>query len=265
MNRLAAFISLGTFALLTAGFVMGQQNQQNQGQQKQGQGQQKQGQGQQKNQPNQGQGSVKGGQFNGPINQNAWFAQPDIRQQLKLNDDQFNSLNKAHSQAWERYNSGMSSLGKDLKPDQIQERRRDLEQNYYKQFSNATNDVITDPQTRERYNQLYLQYRGYDAFNDPTIQEKLRLTPEQRQKLGQYGQEWTKSMGELGQMYQSDREGATKRFNDMRQREMDRLGTVLTPEQRQTWQKMTGDPYRFQPNSYFQSSASTTNPSSSNK
>jgi hypothetical protein len=59
-------------------------------------------------------------------------------------------------------------------------------------------------------------------------------------------------MNDLGRTYQTDREGATKQFNEMRTQFGERLNTVLTPEQQKSWQQMTGEPYQFQPSVYFQ-------------
>jgi len=94
-----------------------------------------------------------------------------------------------------------------------------------------------------------VQYRGYDAFNDPLVQERLALTPDQRQKLTQYNQEWHKSMGDLNRDYGTDREGVTKRFGEMRQREQERMGKIFTAQQQKTWSQMTGAPYSFSPTS----------------
>ena len=131
----------------------------------------------------------------------------------------------------------------------------ELQQGFSKGFSTTTNEVFTDPQQRQRYNQLYLQYQGYNAFSDPAVQEKLNLTAEQRQKLGQNGQEWHKQMSELGRTYETDREGTTKKYIELRTQSGERISTILTPEQTKSWQQMTGETYQFPPNVYFQTGA----------
>jgi hypothetical protein len=99
---------------------------------------------------------------------------------------------------------------------------------------------------------LYLQYQGYTAFNDPTIQQTLKLTDGQRQQMTQYGQEWNRQMGTVHQAYQTDPIGATKRYNDMVQQNNQRFNSVLNQQQQQTWRQMTGAPYNFAPGVYFQ-------------
>lgn len=190
--------------------------------------------------------------YHGGVGQTPWFANQDVRQQFKLTDQQFNQMNKSYTDAYGQYQKGMSGLGTDLTPAQRAQQTRDLQQGFNTSFSKSTNDVFTDPQQRTRYNQLYMQYQGYDAFNNPMIQEKLNLTAEQRQTLGQNGQKWHSQMNDLGRNYQTDSEGTTKKFNDMRKQYGEQLNTVLTPEQQKSWQQMIGEPYNFQASTYFQ-------------
>jgi len=144
-----------------------------------------------------------------------------------------------------------------LSNDQRWQMMMEHNQKFNKAFSPTLNETITDPKQRERFQQLQYQYQGLGAFSDPTIQERLKLTPEQRQKLNQYGQEWYNQMGELGQGYQSNPEAAGKRFNEMWKQSTERLNTVLTPEQQRTWSQIIGEPYNFQPSVFFGSNNST--------
>jgi hypothetical protein len=50
----------------------------------------------------------------GGITPGAWFNNPDVRQQLKLNDDQFNGLSKAYQQAYMNYQQSINGLDKTL-------------------------------------------------------------------------------------------------------------------------------------------------------
>jgi len=238
MGRILQLAFLGTCAMLASGFVVAQQ-QQNQGQ---------------TNQP--GTVTQKGGVFT-PYSQTPWFSNQDIRQQLKLNDQQFNRLNKSYGEAYNTYQQKLGQLGKNLTDEQRTERMRNLEREFYNNFASSTNQVFTDPAQQQRYNQLYWQYMGYNAFQDPTIQQKLNLTQEQRQKLDQYNRDWATQMNDFNRTFQTDREGTVKRFNAARTQAMDRLNSVLTQQQQQTWRQMVGEPFNFQPNMYFQSSVVT--------
>jgi len=260
MHRTITAFLATTLVWSTAGYA--QQANQNQNQPNQNQNQQNQ------NQGNKGAQGQTGAQ--GSIGQTPWFSDQGIRQQFKWNDDTYNRMNTAYQKAYGTYQQEYNRLG-NLSGQERQQRMSELQNNFWKNFSSSTGDIITDPQQRQRYNQLYLQYRGYGAFEDPMIAQKLNLTDEQRQKLRQFGNEWNTQMGTLGQSYQTDREGASKRFQQMQSQTGERINSVLTPEQQRTWREMTGESYQFQPNVYFQgstsgsksgSSSGTTNPGS---
>jgi hypothetical protein len=242
MNRFARVAVTGAFAVLAS--AAGEATSQAQ------QGQTQQGQ----SGPS-GQTTGQQGAYHGGIGQTPWFNSPEIRQQFKLTDQQYNQLNKSYGDSYGKYQQGIKSFGKDMTEQQRSLKMGELRQGFNKNFSTATNDVFTDAQQRQRYNQLYLQYQGYDAFYDPMVQEKLNLTAEQRRQLGQYGQEWHTQMNDFGRTYQTDRDGTTLKYNGMRKQYGERIRTVLTPEQQKSWQGLTGESYNFQPNVYFQTTA----------
>jgi len=232
MEGLSKFAWAGVLALVTLGFVQAQQQATGQGQVQKTQA---------------GQGVYQPG-----FGQNPWFSNQEIRQQLKLTEQQYNQLNSAYANAWKTYQQGLQGLGNNLSNEQRMQQMSQLYQGFNKSFSPVINDALTDAQQRERFNQLYLQYQGYGAFSDPTIQEKLKLTPAQREKLTQYGQEWRQQMGSIGQNYQTNPENATKQYNDLRKQTFEQINGVLTPEQQTQWRQMMGEPYSFQPTIFFQ-------------
>jgi len=261
MYRIVKFASLGVCATLLTGFVFAQNQQQNQ---------QK---GQQQNQTQQNQSGTAGqttgqrGGYHGAFGQTPWFADQSVRQQLKFDDNQFNKLNKSYGESWQRYQNQMSELNKnkDLTDAQRAQRMSDLQREFGTNFSSTTNQIITDPSQRERYNQMYWQYLGYDAFNDPMVQQKLNLTDEQKQKLGQYSREWSTQMNDYSRGYATDREGTSKKFNESRKQANERINSILTKEQQQSWRQMVGDPYNFEPSVYFQTNSGQSNSDTSKK
>jgi len=207
--------------------------------------------------PNQqGQGSnasvnANGGYFYG-VNQSPWFSNTAIRQQLQLNDDQYNQLNKAYTQSWNRYNQGMTGLDKSLAEQERLQRQRGFADSFNKEFGSAVDETFTDTTARQRYNQMDWQYRGYGAFNDPTIQQKLNLTPEQRQKFSNYQNEWGQQLSTWQSEFPNDRDGVSSRFRDGRTGWQTRIDSTLTPDQRTMWRDMSGKPFDFPVDVYFQ-------------
>jgi len=268
MKRLTKLALVGVVGFLMTGILHAQQQgqqgqgQQGQGQVQQGQGQQgqgQQGQGQagkgqagqgQQGQGQQGQGQATGQQSGftpGGISQNPWFSDPSIRQSLKLSDEQFNRLNRAYGEQYQRYSTGLKGLGQNANDQQ----RSQLSSQFNQGFNQATNDVFTDQNQRNRWNQMYLQYQGYGAFDDPMVRQKLNLTDQQLQQLRQYGQEWNQQMGTLSNDFRTNPQQAGQRFNQMRQQMGTRINEVLNPEQERAWREMTGEPFNFSAGAYF--------------
>jgi len=181
----------------------------------------------------------------GGINQTPWFSNAEIRAQARISDEQFKRLNTAYGQAWNNYNKGIGQLG-DLSEQDRARRLQELSGGFYKDFGGTMNDVLPQEQ-RQRFGQLGVQYRGYDAFGDPTITESLRLTEQQRQQFQRYGQDYSTQLGEIYRGVGDDRTGAGRRFNDLRKSMGERINSTLTEEQRGRWRDMVGDPYNFQP------------------
>ncbi len=102
-----------------------------------------------------------------------------------------------------------------------------------------------------------MQYQGFGAFNDPTIQQKLNLTDQQRRQISQYANEWNQQMGTLNQNFQRDPSGTAERYNQLIRSRSERINSVLTPQQQQMWQQMTGSSYNFPADTYFNSGGAT--------
>ena len=191
-----------------------------------------------------------------------WFSSPGIRQQLGLNDEQYNRLHESYDTSWRRYNESIQELGRDLAREQRRERLRAMRQDFDRDFGTARDQVFTEPDRRSRYDQLYYQYRGYGAFDDPMVQQRLRLSPNQRRQLREYNREWSRQMSELNDRYVADPDTARVRYRELQAQARERLGTALTPEQRQRWQEFTGEPYDFEPDVYFYETDTSRTPGS---
>ncbi|HWY85601.1 MAG TPA: hypothetical protein VNX28_02700 [Gemmataceae bacterium] len=185
------------------------------------------------------------------INQTPWFSNPQIRAHIGLNEQAFNQLNTSYGQAYTKYNSGVSTLGNNFTPEQRMQRMQDLQNKFNQDFNQSIQTSITDPMQRTRYNQLYLQYQGYGAFNDPQVQQKLNLTAAQQQQLQQYAQQYNQQLHTLQQNTQTNPQLANQQFNDLRQKSMQNLNSILNAQQQQTWRQLTGEPYNFQWNHYY--------------
>ena len=199
-----------------------------------------------------------GSTFGGP-GPRPWFSDPNVRQQLGLDENRFNQLNQSYDSAWRRYSQNVRGLGNAADPLR-RERMRALRDEFERDFSLSRDTVINDPRTRDRYNQLYYQYQGYGAFEDPALQRRLNLTPQQRRQLGRAGEKWNSQMSRLGELFTLDPDSAARQYRVLQTETRERLGALLTPQQRRQWNESIGDSFEFSPESYFETDRTARNP-----
>jgi hypothetical protein len=190
-----------------------------------------------------------GAQFG--IRQTPWFSNQGIRQQLQMNDEQFNQFNRNYSDAFSRFNQGITGLDRTLNDAQRTQRMRELSNTFNREFSTSINAQFANPQQRQRFNQLHLQYQGLGAFSNPMIQQRLNLTSEQNQKLNSLWVDWNSQLSAMSDGFRSDATATGQQFSDLRAEFERRLGTILTPQQQQEWREMVGEPFNFPPDIYF--------------
>jgi hypothetical protein len=126
-----------------------------------------------------------------------------------------------------------------------------LQQSFDDEFGRSVESILADPATRQRFNQLQMQFRGFGAFNSPQVQEQLNLTPVQQQQLRQLGQNWRQSLARLNRLFATDPATAVERFNQMQQQFDSQLATVLSSQQLQSWRTLVGEPFAFEPTAFL--------------
>ncbi len=188
----------------------------------------------------------------GGIGESPWFSNNQVREHLRLPDDQYNRLNTQYRTYYDRYQQDLNRLNQEqMTPAQLQARQRELEQRFDTDFSTATNDVFADENARNRYQQLQRQYRGYNSFSDPQIRQRLSLTDQQEQKLNKMRSDWSENMSRLGTAYPTDPDRSRQDYLKMQNTHRDQLNGLFNEEQRSTWREMAGDPFDFPAESYF--------------
>jgi len=180
-----------------------------------------------------------------------WFYSPTVRQQLKLDDTQYNTLNKAYVQYWTPYNQAVTALPADLNEAERQKRIAAAYGTFNTGFNKAATQVFVDPDVRNRYGQLQLQYQGYGAFNDPTLQTRLKLSDQQVQDFNRYYTDWNKQMNTYADEYATNPQAVNKQFPTSWKDIRGNINSTLNADQRKAWAEMTGDPYDFPADAYF--------------
>ena len=178
---------------------------------------------------------------------------PVVLAQLNLTPDQRQEVDEL-SKTWEARKGQLEEEAKHSSSVESTRERRQALIAYAREGEVSQADFLHTAQFA-RLQQIMLQFRGPGAFDDPEIVDALQLTKDQRQRIRdlEYG-----NMRSLFGFARPGRGPGTKpepggrglgqHADPPRQvyrRTLETILQVLTPEQLETWKKMTGPPVEF--------------------
>jgi len=194
------------------------------------------------------------------ISSRPFFNDRGVRQQLNLNDNQFNQLNRGYQDAYTRYNRELEGLNNNnnnnnLNDQQRMQRAQQLESQFNQDFNTSRDSAFTDPQMRSRFDQLNRQHQGFNAFNDPQIRQQMNITRDQQQQLRRLSSDWREQMQQFRRNSNSNL--TPEQWSQLQAQYQQQLTGLLTPQQQQMWSGMVGEQYNFPMEAYIQRDTST--------
>jgi hypothetical protein len=165
-----------------------------------------------------------------------------------LNANQFNTLNRAHQNAFLRYQQQVNSLNPNLTEQQRMAALQQLQAQFNADLSGTVNTTLTNPQTLNRFNQLNRQFMGFNAFNDPTVRQQLGLTQEQLSRIRALSNDTRQQLQQFRRGAGNDLSSVNmEQWNQLWGNYSTQLNSILTPQQRQLWTQQVGQPFVFSP------------------
>jgi RNA polymerase sigma factor (sigma-70 family) len=194
------------------------------------------------------------------------LTQKSVQRELKLSKEQLRKLKALQTKQQDE----MLRLFGELKPDALLQEPDALSRKWEELARSAEKSVaaILTAEQGKRLQEISLQQRRGHALTDPEVVKALRLTEEQRQKIGASEEEAAKEMQnlatkemqgmmELGSnpldaqaMLAKMRQGQTsmekmrKKFEELYKGTGDKLLDLLTKEQKAKWKELTGKPFK---------------------
>jgi hypothetical protein len=184
------------------------------------------------------------------VGQKPWFSEAGIQKTLNLTPQQMNQLNTAHTSAYQQYQTNSNKFNNASPQQGTQQQGTQQNVNPYSAYHNQMSESAKSsmsPQQYQRYGQLQLQYQGLGAFNDPAVQQRLNLTPQQIEKLRTYENAQSQRWGEMYKSVGYNPDRAQASYQTMIGQNDNLIRQVLNTQQQQTWNDMVGAPYAFQP------------------
>jgi hypothetical protein len=175
----------------------------------------------------------------------ALYRMDDVGKTLKLNQDQINRLNAVTEKVQAQYRAQYQKINPVNDAESLL-RLQELSRQYHGDWNKAAAEVF-DNEQRARYQQLYLQYGGFNSLYDPEVQRRLNLTPEQLKNLREPA-DWSHlQMQAISSTGTTDPAKSVQMYNEYWKQRQERFNKFLTPEQQRVWREMTGEPYTFRP------------------
>jgi len=175
----------------------------------------------------------------------AFLMAPNVQKDLKLSEAQVAKVQDTLRDIREKHQDDLAGL-RDASPEERQAKM----QAYSKAVSDEAKKALSlsDEQSK-RFDQISLQNRGLQAFLDPTIAEKLKLTDEQKTKIREIGAAGRGAGGAFNKdASKEERAEAAKKAMETRRENLTKVQALLTDDQKKTWKELTGEPIeiRFQ-------------------
>ena len=213
---------------------------------------QAQGQGQRRGQrPGGGGGQGGPGGFGGgPASMASLLGMPEVQKELTVTEDQKGLIDDMLRDLRQTGDRGgfnreqFQNLSQEERQKRFEEMRKQAEERTKK--SDELAKMILEPKQIERLNQLVLQRTGAAALERQEVADKLGLTADQKDKIRKIREASRPERGAFDR--NASREEQQKAAAEARERrakaDADVLA-VLTPQQKETWEKLLGKKFDF--------------------
>ena len=172
-----------------------------------------------------------------------------VREEIGLEEAQVEALQKLMQRMREDRpkRPDFGSLDEEGRREAIEKMREDAKAQAEKVLAQL--EEVLYPNQLERLQEIALQMRGIGAFEDPDVVEKLGLTEDQKEQLSAKREEFRETarerMQEIFAGGGGDREKMGEAFREMRAEMEDNILSVLTAEQRKTFDEMKGEAFEM--------------------
>jgi hypothetical protein len=163
-----------------------------------------------------------------------------VQQELKLDDKQIEKARELSEKIREKMTQARETL-QGLEGEERQTKQREITREVNAVATKEMGEFLK-PEQIARLKQISLQQRGAMAFSEPEVAEKLNLTDAQKNDVRTIVQASQEKMPSR-EDFQSDREAAMKKRDEVNKETLSQITAKLNDEQRKTWTEMLGSPF----------------------
>jgi Spy/CpxP family protein refolding chaperone len=163
-----------------------------------------------------------------------------VQKELKVTDEQTEKLNTLATETMTKNRERFAGLA-DATPEERQSKMREAQAELHKSL-----DGVLKTEQVKRFKQIELQVGGLMAFNQPRIQEALKLTDDQKSKVKEIAEEARGAMPSREDA-QADQAAAQKKRAEITKGATEKVTALLTEDQKKEWKELTGEPFDYKP------------------
>lgn len=178
-----------------------------------------------------------------------WLTEPKVQEDLRLSDDQKQSIAALNRQVQEQ-REAFRSFGKP-NPDEPKQKKEERLKQFVTQVRANSKAIaaILDTAQNKRLKQIGWQTGGTGVFFDPEVIAKLELAIDQIDRFHEIqdqARNATRDSWQANREHRGDqeREAHWKKMHEIWQTAQDQIMNALTPVQRSRWQEMVGEPFK---------------------
>jgi predicted negative regulator of RcsB-dependent stress response len=169
----------------------------------------------------------------------ALLTNESVQRELKLDDSQVERVATLAKEVVARGRAAAEEF-KDLAASERREKMHGVMTETCAKAMKTLHEVLTAEQVK-RYEQIVLQQLGIMAFADPEIQEKLKLTDAQKERVHEVAMDLHGRMRDLPQSISPEKMAEVhEQALALHRKALDQALTCLSAEQRATWKEMVG-------------------------
>ncbi len=171
----------------------------------------------------------------------------DVQDELKMTAPQIEKLDAKQKELQDlRQNSGFDFQNA------TQEERQKFQQKMQDAQTKAVGDIL-DAKQQKRFRQLELQQMGTQAFTRKDVADELKLTEDQKKKIGDIQQAQFAKMREMFQggggqnATPEEQQKMRQQMQELQRGATEKITAALTDAQKSQWKAMQGETFKFAP------------------
>jgi gas vesicle protein len=169
---------------------------------------------------------------------------PNVQKDLKLTDTQVKKVQETLREIAERHQGDYTAL-RDASPDVRWTKIATLNETVSDEVKSA---LSFSAEQSKRFDQIGLQAHGLNSFATRCVDDKLKLTDDQKSKIREIAEATRSSFASA-----SDRDSSEQERTDARNKRaaahkenMAKVQSLLTDDQKQGWQELIGEPIHIE-------------------